>query len=109
VANSGRFIPQNPSRKIWEDNENQWSARCQGHGVGLWSRWNREGKILHLKSLAYSQQLNVCRRGLNVLICLDIQKWRTMAHKRDTAEWKILPWGRKERCFPGCWWLAYNV
>jgi len=43
-----RFIPKTPSRKVWEDNEDQWTSRWQKHGVCLWSWWNREGKPLHV-------------------------------------------------------------
>jgi hypothetical protein len=31
----GRFLPQNSSRKIWEDNEDQWTAQWQGNCDGL--------------------------------------------------------------------------
>jgi len=32
-----------------------------------------------------------------------------MAHKRFTAECKILQYDRKEGYLPGCWWFGYNV
>jgi len=32
-----------------------------------------------------------------------------MAHKRYIGEWKILPYDRKEKYLPGCWWLDYHV
>jgi hypothetical protein len=32
-----------------------------------------------------------------------------MAQKGNAREPKILPYGRKERYLPRCWWFGYNV